>query len=93
MFAVKNSPPPLGPLARAVHDVLERHTAFPWPVLKSQCRRRGIDPRTLTPITLGAVIEDLAFAIARFNTIPAGMAARRELVELQRVDLDLDEVG
>lgn len=83
MFAVKNSPP-LGPLAREVYAVLERYTSFPWPVLKSQCRRNGIDPRALSPTTLGAVLQDLAFAVARFNTVAAGMAVRRELVELLR---------
>jgi hypothetical protein len=73
-------------LAISVFGVLERHTSFPWPVLKSQCRKNGIDPTNLTPATLGAVIQDLALAVGRFNSMTAGLAVRRELVSLLRAE-------
>ena len=51
MIAVDRTPPrALGPLATAVYGVLEKHTSFPWPVLKAQCRRNGIDPQHLSQI-------------------------------------------
>ncbi len=87
MLAVQRNPPPtLGPLALCVYGVLERHTSFPWPVLKSQCRRHGVDPTELSPTTLGAVIQDLALAVARFNDMTAGLAVRRDLVALLRAE-------
>lgn len=87
MIALDRTPPrALGPLAISVFGVLERHTSFPWPVLKSQCRKNGIDPTNLTPATLGAVIQDLALAVGRFNSMTAGLAVRRELVSLLRAE-------
>lgn len=87
MIALDRTPPrALGPLAISVYGVLERHTSFPWPVLKSQCRKNGIDPANLTPATLGAVIQDLALAVGRFSSMSAGLTVRRELVSLLRAE-------
>lgn len=87
MIALDRTPPrALGPLAISVYEVLERYTAFPWPVLKSQCRKNGVDPTQLTPATLGAVIQDLALAVGRFNSMTSGLAVRRELVSLLRAE-------
>jgi len=87
MIAVDRSPPrALGPLAAAVHGVLQKHTSFPWPVLKVQCRRNGIDPHHLSPATLGALIQDLALAVGRFNSVSSGLSVRRDLVALLRAE-------
>ncbi len=87
MLAVKRTPPQaLCPLSTSVYGVLERYTAFPWPVMKSQCRRRGLDPHNLTATTLGSVLQDLALAVGRFNTMSAGLSVRRELVALLRAE-------
>ncbi len=87
MIALDRTPPrTLGPLAISVYEVLGRHTSFPWPVLKSQCRRQGIDPQHLTATTLGAVLQDLALAVGRFTSMSEGLAVRRELVALLRAE-------
>lgn len=87
MIALDRSPPrALGPLATSVYGVLEKHTSFPWPVLKAQCRRNGIDPHHLSPATLGALIQDLALAVGRFNSMSAGLSVRRDLVALLRAE-------
>jgi hypothetical protein len=87
MIAVQRShPPTLSPLATAVCGVLEKHTSFPWPVLKAQCRRNGFDPHHLSAATLGALIQDLALAVARFNSMSAGLSVRRDLVALLRAE-------
>jgi len=90
MIALDRRPPrALCPFSISVYGVLERYTAFPWPALKSQCRRRGIDPSSLTPATLGAVIQDLALAVGRFTSMSSGLAVRRELVALLRAETDV----
>ncbi len=89
MIAVDRSPPrALGPLATAVYGVLEKYTSFPWPVLKAQCRRNGIDPLHLSPAMLGALIQDLALAVGRFNSMSAGLSVRRDLVALLRTETE-----
>ncbi len=79
-----SAPPALGPLSQDVYKVMARHTAFPWPIIKTQCRRNGVDPRGLTPTTLGFVIQSLALGISRFTDAQTAMRVRRELVEVMR---------
>jgi hypothetical protein len=77
-------PPALNRLSADVYTALSQHTAFPWPLLKTQGRRHGIDPANLTPAGLGELIQPLALGVARFNDMQSGFAARMALVELLR---------
>ncbi len=79
MIGASNRPPDLSEFANRVFDVLSRHTAFPWPVLKTQCERSGIDPRELMPSQLDTVLEDLVKAVARFTSPEVGEEVRRQL--------------
>lgn len=85
MLAVStNAPPYLGRTSFKVYQALAKFTAFPWPIMKSQCRRRGLDPAELSATQLGFVLQDLALAVARFNDMNTGFAARRALVDVLR---------
>jgi hypothetical protein len=77
-------PPRLSPLSSSVFAALSRYTAFPWPLMKARCRRHRIDASTLTPTTLGFMVQDLALGVARFNGTEAGFQARRALVTVLR---------
>lgn len=82
--ALATLPPNCCRLSLRVHQVLAQYTAFPWPIMRSQCRRHGIDAQALTPATLGFVLRDLALGVARFRDSQAGVAAHRDLVVLLR---------
>jgi hypothetical protein len=76
--------PRLQPLSQRVYTILARHTAFPWPLMQSQCRRQGVDPERLSSVSLGFVLQGLAMGVARVTDAQSGMRVRRELVELLR---------
>lgn len=78
-MALGNRPPDLSEFANRVFDVLAEHTAFPWPVLKTQCERSGVDPRELMPSQLDRVLDDLVKAVARFTSPEVGEEVRRQL--------------
>ena len=58
----------LSTLGRAVFRVLQAYTAFPWPVLSTQCKRASVDPSTLGRDDLARIIPALASGVARFTT-------------------------
>ena len=72
----------LNDLGQRVFDVLARHTSFPWPVLQAQCKRHGVDPRTLAPEGLTRVVDDLADAVGRFTSPQTKQAVASELRSL-----------
>lgn len=74
----------LVPLSREVFQVLARHTAFPWPVLSTQCKRQGVDPGALTAADLRGLIPHLASGVARFTSPDRGEQVRVELLALLR---------
>ena len=74
----------LGPLSERVFAVLERHTAFPWPVLTVQCKRLGIDPSNVSPTELPALIPLLVTGVERFTSPANAEAVRLELEVLLR---------
>lgn len=69
----------LGPLSRAVFDVLARYTAFPWPVLSAQCRRAGCLAEAMSVADLRNLIPALASSVGRFTSPEKELAVRREL--------------
>jgi len=69
----------LTPLAGMVFDVLSKYTAFPWPVLSTQCKRVGVEPGSMRPADLDKVIELLSDGVAKFTTPEKGESVRREL--------------
>jgi hypothetical protein len=78
-----NRPEGLSAVAERVFDVLARHTMFPWPVLKTQCERIGVDPFRLTPASLdGQLLDNLAASVARFTSPAKGAEVRDELAAI-----------
>jgi hypothetical protein len=74
----------LSPLAREVFRVLQGHTAFPWPVLSTQCKRHNLDLATFSPADLILVIPHLASGVGRFTSPAHEAAVRRDLQALTR---------
>ncbi|MEM6295856.1 MAG: hypothetical protein AAGA54_31580 [Myxococcota bacterium] len=69
----------LSPVAEAAFKVLAQHTAFPWPVLKTQAKRLGFDAASLSVEQLGEMIELLAVGVERFTSPEAGEQVRTAL--------------
>lgn len=84
MGALNGVPPDvqLNELARAVFEVMQRYTAFPWPIFSTQCKRAGVEPGTLTPAELTKIIPALGAGVARFTTPAQEALVRRELQKL-----------
>jgi hypothetical protein len=83
VFGLKSSRPEnLTPFASQVYDTLAKYTAFPWPIMMAQCRRAGLNPVTLTPGELEAVVEFMAEAVARFTSPDKGAAVLAEMRSL-----------
>lgn len=75
-------PADVGAFAGRVLDVLERHTMFPWPLLKTQAERGGIDPASLSAADLPRILDDIERALARFTSPEKAALARQELASL-----------
>lgn len=69
----------LSPVAQAVFTIIERYTAFPWPILSAQCKRLGIDPARLEASHLPALTPLLAVSVGRFTSPDKEAAVRSEL--------------
>ena len=72
----------MSPVAREVFKVLERYTAFPWPILAAQCKRVGTAPDQLEPVSLPALIPLLAAGVGRFTSPAKESAVKKELLAL-----------
>lgn len=75
-------PADVGAYAARVLDVLERHTMFPWPLLKTQAERAGLDPSALAADQLRLILDDIEKALARFTSPEKAAVARQELLRL-----------
>ena len=53
--------------ANRVYDVLQSYTVSPWNVLKVECGWRGVDPLSLEPTHLEALIPSLGAHVARMT--------------------------
>lgn len=61
-------PEGLAGFAARVYDILAQYTVFPWPVMKTQCERVGVDPMKLLPSQLDEqLIRHLADGVGRFT--------------------------
>ncbi len=69
----------LNALSHRVFVVLSKYTAFPWPILKTQAARLGLDGEALQESDLARLIERLGRGVARFNSPEAGEDVSREL--------------
>lgn len=61
-------------ISATVLNALEEYTVLAWAVLKTQCRSMGMDPTSLTPAQLEALIPRLTRSVARFSS-PAKASA------------------
>jgi hypothetical protein len=74
----------LGFLSAEIFAVLEKYTAFPWPVLTVQCQRVGADPTNIDATQLGLLIPLLALGVERFTSPETGHAVEQDLGALLR---------
>jgi hypothetical protein len=81
----------LSPLAHQVFECVARYTAFPWPVLMTQCRRCQIDPATIDDKALRRLIEPIVTSVARFTSPGKGASLKRELEALLPSAKDKDK--
>ena len=72
----------LGPVSARIFEVLAEHTAFPWPVMKTQAQRLGLDPANLTMTDLRALLDLLAVSVERFTSPRTGAKTREDLERL-----------
>ncbi|MDP2343514.1 MAG: hypothetical protein Q8O67_21320 [Deltaproteobacteria bacterium] len=72
-------PTEISATSTAVLDVLTGLTMFPWPLLKTQAERRGLDPANLRPQDVSVLVDDLVKALERF-TSPQKAATARDLL-------------
>lgn len=66
----------------AVLDILAPLTMFPWPLLKTQAMRRGLDPAALEITDIETVLDDIVKGIERFTSPEKATVARAALLEL-----------
>jgi hypothetical protein len=74
----------LNALSESVFVILERYTAFPWPVMFAQCKRVGADPAQLTVDQLQLAMPFIVQGVSRFTDPLRAQQAGRELAELVR---------
>ncbi len=74
----------LSPFSGRVFDTLSKATAFPWPIMMSQCKRCRVDPAALTPASLKEVLPFLVSSVARFTSPQKGEQVRADLEALTR---------
>jgi hypothetical protein len=72
----------LGALSLRIFEVLAQHTAFPWPVMKTQAQRYGLDPENLTLEDLRSLLDVLAVSVERFTSPGTGAKTRADLERL-----------
>lgn len=65
-----------------VLDVLGQHTMFPWPLLKTQAERRGLDGASLDVEGLRLLLADIHAALIRFGSPEKASAAVAQLTEV-----------
>jgi len=82
MSAPTKRPAIVSATSAAVLDVLAQLTMFPWPLLKTQATRRGLDPAALTTADLRSLIDDLVKGIEQFTSPEKGVIARQRLLSL-----------
>jgi hypothetical protein len=68
----------------ALHELLQRFTAFPWSLMTAVCQRHGCEPARLTRSEIEAMIPAIALAVASFNEVDDGFRVKRELLLMLR---------
>lgn len=72
----------MSPLAGDIFRILERYTAFPWPILAAQCKRAGVTTDHLEAASLAILIPLLAAGVGRFTSPDKEAAVKKELLGL-----------
>jgi len=75
-------PTDVSPTSAAILDVLTGLTMFPWPLLKTQAERHGLDPTALGPDDLTRLLDDVVKGLERFTSPQKAAIAREELLKL-----------
>lgn len=81
---LEHTPDHLSDLSRQVYAIVAQHTAFPWPLLTTRCRRLGVDAASLTAADIRTVTQPLALAVAQVSTPRAAIRMRLQLQDLAR---------
>ena len=75
-------PAAVSPTSAEVLEILTPLTMFPWPLLKTQAMRRGLDPAALEVSDIPAVLDDIVKGIERFTSPEKADVARAALLAL-----------
>ena len=81
-MSLKARPEGLSPLSTQVYEVLDQHTSFPWPALKTQAERAGFNPSLLSKADLAKILDALVVSVERFSNPANGAALRGKLLKL-----------
>ena len=79
---MRPAPVPLSALSQQAYEAVAEHTAFPWPIFTTQCRRHSVDPANLGPTDLKSVLEDLVSGVTAYTSPAKGQLVRQRLVAL-----------
>ncbi len=79
---MRPAPIPLSALSQQAYEAVAEHTAFPWPIFTTQCRRHSVDPAQLGPADLKAVLEDLVSGVTAYTSPAKGQLVRQRLLAL-----------
>lgn len=72
----------LNALSGKVYDVLAQFTAFPWPIMLTQCKRVGADPARLTREDLTRALPLIVTGVGRFTDPDKAASTEQELTRL-----------
>ncbi|MBC8067805.1 MAG: hypothetical protein IAG13_05670 [Deltaproteobacteria bacterium] len=67
---------------RALLEVLEPFTAFPWAFVVTIAKRQGLEPAALQPQHLVDLIQPLSLQLASLSDVDRAFALKRELTIL-----------
>jgi hypothetical protein len=75
-------PSAISATTRALLEVLEPFTAFPWAFVVTIARRQGLEPAALEPHHLVDLIQPLSLQLASLSDVDRAFALKRELTIL-----------
>lgn len=79
MSSFQRRPEGASPVTSVILDVLGAYTMFPWPLLKTQAERHGLNGAQLTLEQVRVIAVDVEAALARFTSPEKAKAAMADL--------------
>jgi hypothetical protein len=76
------TPVVLSDSSRALVEVLERYTAFPWAFVVTACKRACLDPARLEHHHIAELIQPLSLQLAALSDVDRAFELKRALTML-----------